>query len=568
MDFDHIHDSGLSGPTHTDVPGIGPVPTGPKASRRLSRGQKGETRWHDSDHEKKNSTTDVRRRRKEAFRSSVRRPSPAPDPDTAYRQISIPGSWRKLKNPSTPQDPHIKTATPGNDDRRRRESINSAKQVPKRSASPGMFYGSDEGEDVDDVEADASDNDSVYFNASEDVTGDYELDLGDESSEDDPPAKLEGPDICQCPINRQCAVRADHLIDCRALVFEWKKWNVTAQLDLNAVLNEAVPPVVAPFTTAEAVNKMHRHCARVARHPQAHVSDRSDYRRMVEWTADMHVHSITQEILNSTQILPLLHTFLNPPNANHHIQKRTPQNLLEETEVIFKKWTQKDLLADLNRGIIRTIKQTAGCGIRHSERIDPDWPYRMSDKFFGHGHLVNGQRWLSPLQMSRAGAHGAPVAGISGGMNLGARSIVMGLHDEGKKEFYADIDKGNTIWYVGTAVERLNIENDQQREETNVKDTPASRNRRNRRPTHATRALMKSRETGTPVRVFRSYRLAKIVAHRPTEGFRYDGLYRVVGQECLKKDRQIWRFKMRRLRSDDPEAGGQGPLRGTRAPRL
>lgn len=34
------------------------------------------------------------------------------------------------------------------------------------------------------------------------------------------------PGNCLCPVNLNCPAREDHLIDCRTLVVEWKKWNV------------------------------------------------------------------------------------------------------------------------------------------------------------------------------------------------------------------------------------------------------------------------------------------------------------------------------------------------------
>jgi hypothetical protein len=164
--------------------------------------------------------------------------------------------------------------------------------------------------------------------------------------------------------------------------------------------------------------------------------------------------------------------------------------------------------------------------------------------------------------MLRDGAHGAPQASICGGKTKGARSIVVGYHDEKRHEFYTDADMGRTIYYIGTSQPPLEIENDSEPKETNVKDTAASSNRGNRAPTYATQALMKSRETGNPVRLIRSYRLTKIVPHKLGDGFSYDGFHRVVSHELLKKDRQIYCFKLTRLRPDDPASGGQGPLRG------
>ena len=134
-------------------------------------------------------------------------------------------------------------------------------------------------------------------------------------------------------------------------------------------LGAAVPPICAPFTIAERVNFMHGYCERLKRHPEAHPGDRSDYKRMVAWAAEMHTHSITQEILTATQILPRLQAFLTGPGPDHHVQKRTPMNLLEELQVIFRKWSNGNLLADVNRGIVRETVQTT-TGSRHVERLN------------------------------------------------------------------------------------------------------------------------------------------------------------------------------------------------------
>jgi hypothetical protein len=39
------------------------------------------------------------------------------------------------------------------------------------------------------------------------------------------------PDFCKCPIG-ECEIRPQHLIDCRKLTFEWKRWK-SAQVDLD-----------------------------------------------------------------------------------------------------------------------------------------------------------------------------------------------------------------------------------------------------------------------------------------------------------------------------------------------
>ena len=77
----------------------------------------------------------------------------------------------------------------------------------------------------------------------------------------------------------------------------------------------------------------------------------------------------TQQMPTATQILPRLQALLAGPGPDHHVQKRTPMNLLEELQVIFRKWSNGDLLADVNRGIVReTVQTTTGSG--HVERLD------------------------------------------------------------------------------------------------------------------------------------------------------------------------------------------------------
>jgi hypothetical protein len=332
------------------------------------------------------------------------------------------------------------------------------------------------------------------------------------------------------------------------------------QLQFDAELNEAIPPLAAEFTTTGRVDAMIKLCDSVERHPNAHAGDRINYKKMVAWAVEMQAHSVTQEILDGTQILIRLKNFLKPANPDQHSQKHTPLNLLEELTFILNKWTRGDLSADANRGLLLALPTTDGGTSSARLRIDETWPHRRHDNHFGHGELINGQKFRTRIEISREGGHGPLIAGIAGSVKHGARSIVMGLHNESKREYYADIDRKDKIYYVGTALP----ENKDSTEPTatNIKDTAASRNQRGLDPTHHTQMLLRSIETQRPVRVFRSYNLAKIVKHKPVKGYRYDGLYGVVRAKLLKKDRQIYRFTMKRLRRDHPDAGGQGPLRG------
>ena len=275
----------------------------------------------------------------------------------------------------------------------------------------------------------------------------------------------------------------------------------------------------------------------------------------------MFNYSVTQAVLDQSRVVERLKEFTCDDNAGIREAKAVPEAITEDLTYLFRKWQFGDLGILARRGLIPhpTIPQYF---------VNSAWPYVRSADFFGNGHLVNGQTWGSRAEMMRDGAHAPPVAGISGTIKGGARSVVMGLHDQKKKQYYADIDQGDTIYYMGTA---LGIgKDDEVIEPTNVKDRNAipyresriTKNVKGQGPTNATKALKTSCQTGRPVRVFRSFRLAKIVPNRPQRGFRYDGLYVVKSFEKRKDNRQIYIFRMERLTE------GQGPLRDNVAPPL
>jgi hypothetical protein len=118
--------------------------------------------------------------------------------------------------------------------------------------------------------------------------------------------------------------------------------------------------------------------------------------------------------------------------------KDVPAHITEDLTYLFRKWEHGDLSILARRGLIQR---------REDGQWYPDaaWPWARKGDFYGHGHLVNGQTWGSRAEMSRDGAHPPLIAGIAGRQDQGARSVVMGWHDEPNQEFYADVDKGNTI---------------------------------------------------------------------------------------------------------------------------
>ncbi|KAK4968780.1 hypothetical protein LTR28_001489, partial [Elasticomyces elasticus] len=117
------------------------------------------------------------------------------------------------------------------------------------------------------------------------------------------------------------------------------------------------------------------------------------------------------------------------------------------------------------------------------------------------------------------GAHGATQGGIYGLPGKGAFSIVLagGTH-------YQDRDLGDRIAYCGTDSENGEI-------------------------TPHTQRMMES-VNKHPVRVIRSHTLSSEYA--PIEGFRYDGLYDVVGFSLVDQSKQTHVFEMVRQEGQDP----------------
>ena len=151
---------------------------------------------------------------------------------------------------------------------------------------------------------------------------------------------------------------------------------------------------------------------------------------------------------------------------------------------------------------------------------------RRSD-IFGHNGLRVGSWWPMQLCALRDGAHGSKMGGIAGKKEKGAYSIVISGGGDGD---YDDRDLGDVVWYSGSGDSRK-------------EDQPL---------TNANQALIRSFSTQLPVRVIRSARAHSDFA--PSDGFRYDGLYKVAwyGQVNGPHGHQIWRFKMVRLPDQPP----------------
>ncbi|KAH0551729.1 hypothetical protein GP486_007051 [Trichoglossum hirsutum] len=150
---------------------------------------------------------------------------------------------------------------------------------------------------------------------------------------------------------------------------------------------------------------------------------------------------------------------------------------------------------------------------------------RRNPKVFGHNGLRVGDWWPMQLAALRDGAHGSRMGGIAGSVTDGAYSIVVsGQYSK------LDQDFGNTLYYSGSG------------SSDNKSATPAD--------TRATRCLIRSIETGRPVRVLRA---AGGSGAAPSVGIRYDGLYTVESRSTLENEigGAYLRFKLVRQAGQD-----------------
>ena len=170
-------------------------------------------------------------------------------------------------------------------------------------------------------------------------------------------------------------------------------------------------------------------------------------------------------------------------------------------------------------GIIITRKP----GRKITYSLDPNY-LRRSFKFIGHNGLKVGTWWPKQICALRDGAHGSIMGGISGSSEKGAYSIVLSKNPD-----YDDRDTRDVISYTGSGPSNSH----QKMKAGNL-------------------ALKVSCDTGRPVRVLRSSKLDSPFA--PTKGLRYDGLYRVTNYRQMenKFGYRIWKFRLERLRDQDP----------------
>ncbi|KAI5804194.1 PUA-like domain-containing protein [Peziza echinospora] len=148
---------------------------------------------------------------------------------------------------------------------------------------------------------------------------------------------------------------------------------------------------------------------------------------------------------------------------------------------------------------------------RYVAHLDPSLKHlRPNPKTFGAVRNVPVGTWWSMRQeASVAGVHAPFVAGIFGTPAEGTYSVALsgGYED--------DIDEGFRFTYTGSGGRELKAKN--------LRTAPQSKDQQLEK---GNAALVRSFETGLPVRVIRGYKGDKRWA--PRSGYRYDGLYQVV----------------------------------------
>lgn len=126
------------------------------------------------------------------------------------------------------------------------------------------------------------------------------------------------------------------------------------------------------------------------------------------------------------------------------------------------------------------------------------------------------------------------MGGIHGRVQSGAYSVVI----SGNVDYEdTDADQGDTVFYSGSRGNRKD-------EELRGSDVPPVL-------TNATMSLIKSEQTGSPVRLLRSQKDSRWA---PSVGIRYDGLYRVVNHVTLTTEEGIgfYRFTLNRCPDQSP----------------
>jgi putative restriction endonuclease len=153
----------------------------------------------------------------------------------------------------------------------------------------------------------------------------------------------------------------------------------------------------------------------------------------------------------------------------------------------------------------------------------------MPDRRFGEIEGIReGTTFQTRDALSVAGVHRPIQAGISGGENEGADSIVLSGGYEDDEDF------GDVIVYTGHG----------------GRDTNTGQQIADQTFTRGNAALARNKVIGLPVRVIRGSELDSAFA--PEQGYRYDGLYSVdeFWEETGRSGFKVWRYRLQKDNRD------------------
>ncbi|CAZ81145.1 unnamed protein product [Tuber melanosporum] len=178
---------------------------------------------------------------------------------------------------------------------------------------------------------------------------------------------------------------------------------------------------------------------------------------------------------------------------------------------------------------------------RNVQHIDPEKrAVRPDPKVFGPIRGIKvGHWWPSRLACSADAVHPPTVGGIYGGTTTGAYSVaVSGGYED-------DVDEGFRFTFTGSGGRDL------KGTASNPKNLRTAPQSSDQTLTGFNLALKVSCDTGNPVRVIRGFKATL----GPEEGYRYDGLYKVLKawQETGLSGFKVWKYAFKRI-------DGQAPL--------
>ncbi|MCJ1479535.1 hypothetical protein MMC13_008221 [Lambiella insularis] len=199
-----------------------------------------------------------------------------------------------------------------------------------------------------------------------------------------------------------------------------------------------------------------------------------------------------------------------------------PWDLRADSLALYQRWLYGRLDPHLLVGINTKQKKNAAGKSMKTYSLNRDYQGLRSANCSGENNLTNGQWWPLQICALRDGAHGEMEAGIHGQSGKGgAYSVVMSSGG------YADIDKGESVVYCGTAGF-------------------------DGKPSAGTTLLLEALGLQSPVRLLRSSALPASNRYRPQKGLRYDGLYNIDSFSVLDAKTAMYAFAMTRTKGQDP----------------